>query len=292
MDEEEKMVHISEVRGGQTALICPYCHTSLIAKKGDRLTHHFAHSSQSCKEVEKGELDGLSVEIPFYSDFFSEKLSETERRALKVLHSHFGMEFFHRKGKTGSAFQLFFLNDIQNIYQVWDRLVDSLHIQQKGNWFQLTRHAEIGLSLLPLASFAEIQRQRLYFFELALDASTDPVDFLRKKVYDNLKARLLEASLYCLHIPGLSRKADVWKIGISTRSAAQRLKELMPVIEAHFGEKRASLTKIVYEQKGLGRLESYIKKRFAGSQYPLLFRDHVYTEFFADPGLVEELCLL
>lgn len=289
LNKEGEMRHISQVKSGQTQLSCPFCGASLIAKKGSRLTHHFAHAGQTCKQVAEGKTDGLSIEIPFYSDFFSSKLSDSEQRAVQILYDSFGKEYFHKKGIENSAFQRLYLSGIQKIYQVWDHLLASQQIEEKGNWFQLTTYAEAGLAKLPIAVFAQLQEFRLYGFESLLEEGQSPNDLLRKKVYHNLKSRLLQATLYCLHIPGRKKEKHVWKIGITTRSTRQRLQELHPAISEQFGEKRAQATKIVCELPDMGRLEAYIKKRFAASQLAFSYKGHVHTEFFTDPGMVEEL---
>lgn len=46
--KNNRLVHISEVESGlKCGCICPSCKCNLIAKKGDELTHHFAHSNNS-----------------------------------------------------------------------------------------------------------------------------------------------------------------------------------------------------------------------------------------------------
>lgn len=46
----EKLIHISEAERGKSCdCICPSCNSSLIAKKGEKLAHHFAHSIENCE---------------------------------------------------------------------------------------------------------------------------------------------------------------------------------------------------------------------------------------------------
>ncbi|MEM6803020.1 MAG: GIY-YIG nuclease family protein [Bacteroidota bacterium] len=289
LNQEDQMVHISEVESGQTSLRCPFCQAYLIARKGKRLSHHFAHKSNSCKHVLSGEMHVLFPTIPFYSDFFSTQLSPAERQALQILYEAFGLDLFYRKGKQDSAFHILFKKGIQQISRIWDKLVEEAYLIQKGNWYQLTKLAEAGLALLPLNEFASIQAQRLQFFEIFLDSGTEKEDFLRKKVYENLKNRLLYAKLYCLHIPATKQKEDVWKIGLTTRSAQQRLQELRPVIKAQFGEERAKDSSVIWEAQGYGRLEGYIKKRFSTSQLTFSYKEQLYTEFFQTLDMLKEL---
>lgn len=289
LNDQEQVIHISEVERGLTYLNCPFCHSPLVAKKGERLTHHFAHTENTCKDALSNKLEKITPQIPFYSSFFSSDLTESEIRAVKILHDKFGLSLFHKKGKKDSAFQVLYLNDILKIYQVWENLIAAKQIQQRGNWYHLSKQAELGLALLPLSEFASLQEQRLHFYESFLQAGTSQLDILRKKVFDNLKARVLYADLYCLHIPDPAKEKDVWKIGITTRTAKQRLQELLPAIKEHFGEERAKATYIAQELTGLGRLEAYIKKRFSHANLPFSYKGHVHTEFFATPELLAEV---
>lgn len=289
LDEKKEMVHISEVRSGKTSLSCPFCGAPLMAKKGTRLTHHFAHKKETCKEVLTGDAGKMVPNIPFYLDFFSHELSASERQVVKLLHEKFGSRLFHRKGQADSAFHLMFQADTPKISQVWENLVSHGHVQQRGNWYHLTKLAELGLAQLPIKEFAEIQTQRLHFFEAFLATGNSHLDTLRKKVYDNLKTRILDAHLYCIHIPGGQTEPDVWKIGITTRSAKHRLQELMPLIKHRFGTDRATKASIILELATWGKLEAYIKKRFSSSNLPIEYKGQVYTEFFTSPLLQKEL---
>ncbi|GAA5531034.1 hypothetical protein [Herpetosiphon gulosus] len=53
LSSAQGLVHISEVVRGRTALACPYCACPLIAKKGQRVSHHFAHDGATCKPVRR-----------------------------------------------------------------------------------------------------------------------------------------------------------------------------------------------------------------------------------------------
>ena len=290
LNEKEEIVHISQVEsGGISHLRCPFCLGALIARKGDILAHHFAHKYHTCKEVEKGGLDEMVPSIPFYTDFYSSPLSETEKRSLKILYDNFGLKPFHRKGQQNSAFHLLFQNDILNLHKVWDRLLETRHIEEWGNWHRFTRQAEIGMALLPVKAFSEIQAQTLKDFEFFLRSGKEEIDLLRLKVFENIHERILSAKLYCIQIPAKKRKETVWKIGITTRSAQERLKELKAVISHHFGKERAESCKVVFEEKSLGRLEAYIKKRFAAARVPITYKGHSYTEFFADKKMLQEI---
>ncbi|MEL6256628.1 MAG: GIY-YIG nuclease family protein [Bacteroidota bacterium] len=289
LDEKEQIIHISQVKSGTSHLRCPFCLGELIAKKGNILTHHFAHKGQTCKSVEHGELNRIVPGIPFYTDFYVSPLSETEKRALKILFDNFGLNPFHRKGQKNSAFHLLFQNDFMNLNKVWNRLLDTRHIEEWGNWHRFTQQAEIGMGLLSVKEFAELQAQKLKDFEFFLRTGKEPVDLIRLKVFENIKERLLSAKLYCMHIPAKKQEKSAWKVGITTRSAKERMKELKVVISHHFGEERAENCEVVFEKESFGRLEAYIKKRFADSRIAVEYKGHSYTEFFADKNILKEL---
>lgn len=51
--KNEALVHISEVASGRRSdCLCPACHKSLIARKGEKVAHHFAHDAGSNCSVE------------------------------------------------------------------------------------------------------------------------------------------------------------------------------------------------------------------------------------------------
>ncbi len=50
INEKGEWQHISTVKSGQTELVCPYCGGALLAKKGQVNAHHFAHQFDTCLE--------------------------------------------------------------------------------------------------------------------------------------------------------------------------------------------------------------------------------------------------
>ncbi|PSB27562.1 competence protein CoiA family protein [Chlorogloea sp. CCALA 695] len=47
VDVDNKLVSIEEVDSGKSNLICLYCASALIAKKGKVKEHHFAHDGET-----------------------------------------------------------------------------------------------------------------------------------------------------------------------------------------------------------------------------------------------------
>ena len=87
VDAENKLVEVENVPSGRTNLICPYCASTLIAKKGKIKEHHFAHSGETCNLVIKREPRDI-LRLPLY-DAFNIFLTGKELEQLKKLwHRH------------------------------------------------------------------------------------------------------------------------------------------------------------------------------------------------------------
>ncbi|MCB0034539.1 MAG: hypothetical protein KDE51_10990, partial [Anaerolineales bacterium] len=81
VNEHNVMVHISNTGRGRVPLSCPYCGMELIARKGKKLAHHFAHDGETCREVATRE----GVQLPAY-DSFGLSLSGYDWQLLRDFH--------------------------------------------------------------------------------------------------------------------------------------------------------------------------------------------------------------
>lgn len=63
--KDDKLVHISEVESGlKCNCVCPSCKTELIARKGSKIKHHFAHNNtEDCKKGYETSIHILAKEI-------------------------------------------------------------------------------------------------------------------------------------------------------------------------------------------------------------------------------------
>jgi len=87
VDADNKLVSIEEVDSGKSNLICPYCASAVIAKKGKVKKHHFAHDGETCNLILKREPRDIP-HLPLY-DAFNIFLSGKELEHLKKLwHRH------------------------------------------------------------------------------------------------------------------------------------------------------------------------------------------------------------
>jgi hypothetical protein len=78
VDTDNALIAISDVPSGKTYLRCPYCGGPLTAKKGQIIGHHFAHTGETCRAVER---DDGAVALPLY-DNFNLQLSGKELQTL------------------------------------------------------------------------------------------------------------------------------------------------------------------------------------------------------------------
>lgn len=79
VDSDGALVSIDDVPRGKNNLKCPYCQGGLTAKKGKIKEHHFAHTEETCRFVER------STDIPTLPlfDKFNLELTGKELEALK-----------------------------------------------------------------------------------------------------------------------------------------------------------------------------------------------------------------
>ncbi len=68
VDADNKLVSIEEVASGRINLICPYCASALVAKKGKIKEHHFAHDGETCNLVIKRDPRDIP-HLPLYNAF-------------------------------------------------------------------------------------------------------------------------------------------------------------------------------------------------------------------------------
>ena len=78
-----ELVYIDQVgRGRLTDVICPYCGGALLARKGQRVAHHFAHAGATCQPSARA--DDV-IALPAY-DRFGLNLSGREWEVLQGFH--------------------------------------------------------------------------------------------------------------------------------------------------------------------------------------------------------------
>ena len=263
-DSKQNLVPISQVSRGKTQLRCPYCQGWLTAKKGKVLTHHFAHTDRTCRQVQG---DRTLPVLPCY-DRFNLHLSPTAYRELEEVNEHGFYEPEHSR-------ELLLKGCIEfNPYR-------------RSRKWQLTKLGKMVRGSLSLMLFNQIQEpmapERLIELEEAVIETKrrkqEVGDLLTDlRLYRAQYRRILSQSLYFLEI-----EADgEWfhKIGVTTRDISDRI----PEIERDLGKfYRDIQVKCLGTWEHRGNVEPYFKYRYQDYRKPIA----TLTEYFDFEGDVK-----
>lgn len=303
---------ISETPSGRSNLVCPWCKRALIAKKGRIKTIHFAHDGETCRISQDA---ALQTQIPTYDTF--EMLDTHEARYLErriqygshgKVYSWDGMnEAIDRLEKMGivsvertNEAELIdvrarlgkldgqWLDDLGqptkallDLFKALDPLVDL-----RFHWNRCTKikSTKIDRSYSQnqfdkLKSLSDLDRAQRYWFDAywrrLAAVAPDYQELLAQKY-----SALGQQSLYVIHISGEFEglPPEFIKIGLSTRNANVRLKEILADLKP-FGQSIKGEVLAVKEHAG--RLERLLHRMLSQDNLPI----GTFTEFFATDRL-------
>lgn len=267
-DRGGELYAIADVKSGKTNLVCPFCDSPLIAKKGKIKQHHFAHvDSQTCLRVKRGQLPSL----PLYDNFH-----------------------LQLKGKD---FQL--VKDLWREYSNTDHAIihvpfnlelkQLFHRRDDEDGYRFTDLGKIPVGALSLSRFNQIQepliidRLNKLTNSVAIASGINSNRLAEKladlRIYKLQIQRILQLSLYFLEI-----KADgqtFQKIGVTRRAIDKRLPEIERDLKKHY---RSIAIDVIGTLQHRGNVELYFKYRYQEYNY----RIGKLTEYFkfADIGAV------
>ncbi|ARV59154.1 hypothetical protein BZZ01_11355 [Nostocales cyanobacterium HT-58-2] len=259
------LISIEDVPKGKTAVKCPYCQGALTAKKGTVKEHHFAHTTQTCRSVERPYKE-LPI-LPLY-DIFNLDLSEKEIEQLKGLWREYGAKNYGIPQYVVPA---------RFIYQ--ELLQESQHFGYQR--YEFTPLGKIPLGVLSLRKFNEVQHPLLLQKLSELEQKAERAKLLGLSTFSELftdsqiyRAHLRRIFLHTLYFLRIEADGQIlYKIGITTRAVEERVKEVQGDLRSHF-------TNIKIEVLGTwshrGNVEKYFKYRYRNFHYPL---GHL-TEYF------------
>lgn len=303
---------ISETPSGRSNLVCPWCKRALIAKKGRIKTIHFAHDGETCRISQDA---ALQTQIPTYDTF--EMLDTHEARYLErriqygshgKVYSWDGMnEAIDRLEKMGivsvertNEAELIdvrarlgkldgqWLDDLGqptkallDLFKALDPLVDL-----RFHWNRCTRITSTKIDrgysqnqFDKLQSLSDLDRAQRYWFDAywrrLAAVAPDYQELLAQKY-----SALGQQSLYVIHISGEFEglPPEFIKIGLSTRNANVRLKEILADLKP-FGQSIKGEVLAVKEHAG--RLERLLHRMLSQDNLPI----GTFTEFFATDRL-------
>ncbi|WP_118987938.1 GIY-YIG nuclease family protein [Photorhabdus sp. CRCIA-P01] len=309
---------IDDAKSGRTDLVCPWCKMPLIARKGDIKAHHFAHDGETCRISDEAVRQTL---IPTFDTF--ELLDSDERKYLErrvTYHSH---KKVHHWPSMNEAIRRLEVMQLVTVESKTDHALEVArkNLSKLGNWLDSAGYPNAALqeifnALRPLTDIDErwkravqiestqIARdynknrienvQTLLELEQAqrywLDAfwrrqslvAPDYLELLKQKIH-----AINQQSLYVMRITGEFNMlpSSFIKIGMSTRDADMRLKEVLACLKP-FGSKIKGEALAV--KPNAGRLERLLHRFFDADNLPV----GSFREYFQDKRadwLIEQL---
>ena len=255
-----KFTHISEVPSGRTDLRCPYCDGDLLAKKGKRNAHHFAHVGKSCMSIGSAILLDLGKKIPT-----SFSISEYAQRKRKSI--------MQQKVKLQKRRNFLMRQDATNKKYI-KTLVDYLRAHHKqAEARKLVAHIRYefeaipDLEILPNSFTAHLKAARQYHKTRQKLAEAD----FKLERYERELVWFHQFQLYFLEIR-TGAYSVFYKIGLTARDLKVRLQELRRDL-AQFPQLEI---RVLYQLQGVAFLETFFKQKYQAKRYKLA----QHTEYF------------
>ena len=250
VNPERELVTINDVTSGKTNLVCPFCDSLLIAKKGKIKQHHFAHSGETCLRVRKGSLPSL----PLYDNFHLQ-LSAKYFQLLKDLWREY-------KDTDYPIITVPFELELKKLFT----------LTPQGYYF--TDLGKIPVGGLSLSDFNKVQ-EPLILSELARAKNSVEVargisqtrleeKLIDLKIYKLQLRRILRFTLYFLQIETDGK--NLYKIGVTSRTIADRLSEIERDLKQHYS---TIAINVLGTWQHRGNVELYFKHRYKEFNYPI-----------------------
>lgn len=263
VDADNLLVAIEDVCSGSTNLLCPYCRGALTAKKGRIKDHHFAHTNETCREVQQRNNRDLPT-LPLY-DRFNIFLTGKELEHLQELWQRYGCN--NRKVSRSNVLPAF----------LREELLEYNDFMGRNRGYQFTKLGKIPVGALSLMLFNSVQEplllEKLDELEEAAEEArgfTEPNPDLAKcltdlQIYRASLRKILLDSLYYLELEVDGQ--TFYKIGVTRRPIEERVVEVERDLRSHFGT--AVTVKVLGTWTYRGNVEKYFKYRYARFNYPI-----------------------
>lgn len=261
LKEDRTLVSIEAVASGKTKLKCPYCDGPLTAKKGKRLSHHFAHTGETCRDVER---DVRSLpHLPLY-DNFNIWLTGGELERFKKL--------WNRYGGEGLAVPL---NTPKLSVFVSEGLLKQNPFRYSDG-YEFTKLGKIPVGDLSLNLFSQVQEEKILEKLQILEREVQEAyvkgfpsfnQCLRDlQIYRAELRRVLSQTLYFLEIEIEGNPQKLYKIGVTQRDIEERVKEVRQDLAGHF---EAFNIKVLGTWLHRGNVEKYFKHKYSLFRFPV-----------------------
>lgn len=256
VDEHGSLICIADVNSGKTSLKCPYCNSSLTAKKGKIKEHHFAHEQATCRPVARQEFPTL----PLYGNF-NIQLSGKDLVQLKLLWQEYGAKNYP------ISFDLIPRSLIKA-----GMLTKNIYLTPPS--YEFSNLGKIPVGALELSLFNEIQEplllKNLLKLELAFEHAKhkNAPDLAYRltdiRLYRAQLKRVLSCTLYFLEIQ--INKETLYKIGVTARPIINRVAEVERDLIVHY---KTVTIKVLGSWAHRGNVELYFKHRYQEFNYPI-----------------------
>lgn len=256
VNEEGILICIEDINRGKTLLKCPYCNSSLTAKKGKVKEHHFAHNDQTCRPIANREFPTL----PLY-DNFNVQLSGKYLAQLKLFWKEYGAK-----------------NYPISSYLVTPSLLKAGMLRKNvcltPPEYEFSDLGKIPVGALEFRRFNDVQEplllKKLLKLELALkhaeykNAPDLAYRLTDLKLYRAQLQRILCSSLYFLEIE--TNIGIIYKIGVTQRPVIKRVAEVKIDLLAHYS---SVAIRVLGTWEHRGNIELYFKHRYRDFNYPI-----------------------
>lgn len=248
------LIHISDTPRGQTDLHCPYCHGRLVAKKGPKVAHHFAHNGATCNPANR------TTDLPVLPLFHSFTLHVAPKLLAQL-----------------QAFNAGYAYDAD-----WLKAANLIRFNGFTFADELTKLGQIPLGLLSVNLFSAIHEERLVAQHDRLDqrlaaawqagmpmamaeAETDLM------LYRAQWQRVLRYALYVVEIQ--TQTEQFHKVGVTMRPIAERVAEIQAALLPHVGATTVTVLNVFPHR---GHVEPYMKFKYANQRRAI----GTFTEYF------------
>ena len=268
VDQQQQLIHISQVNSGRANLQCPYCDVSLIARKGRVTEHHFAHDGETCLDSNRN-FEGLDV--PFWDKFNV----HIKPKAWKKLSEGYDDKDFTWNVLTRHKPPLSEYNTFSRAYE-------------------LTDYGSVPFGDLTLSKFAEFQLDHIMARHQELSETVDkaffghlsygedylaPVEIVDKaitdlNIYRSQVRRVFQADLYLLEIE--HEQGRLYKIGLTSRNIEARIAEIQRDLKPILNIKQIKCIRLL---KRRGSIERYVLHRYQNNR--VILDNPSLLEYFA-----------
>lgn len=214
-----ELVHIESQTSGRTDLVCPFCHTPLLAARGKQLIHHFRHDGpipQDCQAYQAAIPGWDHFTLSLQGDVLQALQAQTHREFIPLL-DHGWPWTKHERVLT----KLERLGLLQRGYQ--QRL-------------ELTDTAMVVPGLLTFSAFDEWLRPRLAqrLVERRARVEQGEIQGMHLVLEQARQQRLLSSTLYLFELRTAAGEV-IHKIGRTGRAPVQRLAEVIADLQRVYG---------------------------------------------------------